>query len=109
MPSVESPWPDVPVCLSPGLIQVKNGDEFSIGLDTSGMLGNSWSADFDESVISLMEKKVVTFDPGQMLGTCWFRFKAIGRDFSFTTITLDYTGPDGDLLTRLQYGINVIE
>ncbi len=108
IPSVASPWPDVPVILSPSFIQVKNGDEFSIGLDMSSQLGNSWSANFDTNVLSLMEEKVVTFDPSHILGTCWFRFKAIGRDFSYTTITFDYGGGiSGGLMARLQYVINV--
>ena len=110
IPSVASPWPDVPVYVEPNTIaQIKTGDEFSIGLDVSLMLGASWTVDFDMSVLSLVADETVTFDPGQRLGTHWFRFKAIAEDYSFTNITCNLIGLDGDIITRLQFGINVIE
>jgi len=80
VPSVQSPWPDVPVYeWAERVTQIKVDDKFCIGLDTNWGLGNSWTVNFDKSVLSLVANESAAYDQGGRLGTEWFLFKAIAE------------------------------
>ena len=84
-PSVESPWPEVPVYRYPGEGNIiKIGDEISMGLDVTSRLGQYWKANYDGSYLTLEDEQVVYPDPlSPVTGTTWFRFKAIKEGNTF--------------------------
>ncbi|KYC54222.1 MAG: Chagasin family peptidase inhibitor I42 [Candidatus Methanofastidiosum methylothiophilum] len=74
-----------------GAINVKKGDTFKITLKSNPTTGYQWNADFDETLIQLVDTSYKADEPQLMGsgGTEIFEFKAIGSN-SNTTIKFAY-------------------
>ncbi len=77
-----------------GAITAKKGDTFKITLKSNPTTGYQWNADFDETVIQLVDSSYKADEP-QLMGSGGieiFEFKVIGSNAD-TNIKFSYTRP----------------
>lgn len=105
------PWVDVSYYYDANqTIDVKVGEEFSIGLDAFVRGGNVWKQTHDEGILTVVDTEVVVPEPYPLSGgngTAWFLFKALRA--GKTQITFVYYNAGDQFRDQKVFNIEIKE